>query len=178
MLQHINCLSNSEKNNIEQKVYDLLFSSTIWQYANTIGITYAQKHEWNTIPIMQRAWEDGKIVGIPKIEPKTKQMSFHVINDISEVEEGAYNIFEPVKNAAVLEKNSIDVLFVPGVVFDQAGYRIGYGGGYYDRFLMDYHGVTISLLAKFQLVAHIPKENHDIPVQYYVTDERLLTMNE
>lgn len=163
-----------EKRQIENDLYDNLYRTSLWQTASVIGITYPQENEWNTIPIMQRAWEEGKCVSIPKVEVSSKTMIFYQINHEGDVERGAYNIFEPKSNLQPLMKNDIDLLFVPGLVFDQEGFRIGYGGGYYDRFLTDYQHQTVSLVSKLQLVNEVPYEAHDIPVQYYILEDGVM----
>ncbi len=72
--------------------------------------------------------------------------------------------------ALFVEKDRHDLIIVPGVAFSKDGYRIGYGGGYYDRYLADYQGSTLSLAADFQMQPFLTKESHDIPVQFIVTN--------
>src|SRR5699024_2385639 len=99
------------------------------------------------------------------------------IKDESQVETGYANVMEPIlENINKLNKNDIDLLIVPGIIFDKKGYRIGFGGGYYDRYLVDYVGKTVSLAASFQLVENIPKDIFDIAVQCIITEEDILTL--
>ena len=176
VLRKLSTLSSEEKVAIEKSFYEQLFASTLWEQAQTIGITYPQTNEWDTIPIMQRAWYEKKIVAIPKVNTKTKQMTFHLFANDTEGKIGAYGITEPKDDAKIIEKDRIDVLFVPGVVYDKNGYRIGYGGGFYDRFLQDYKHQTISLVSKWQLVDKVPKESHDIPVQKYIHEHSIYSV--
>jgi len=69
-------------------------------------------------------------------------------------------------------------LIVPGLVFNEKGYRIGFGGGFYDRFLADYHGKTVSLAFDFQVMKEIPTESFDLPVQIIITNERVIRTDE
>lgn len=82
---------------------------------------------------------------------------------------GAFGILEPIGDQPV-PKSTIDLIHVPGVVFDPSGYRIGYGGGFYDRYLADYGGVTLATAYGFQL-GDVVAEPHDIPVKELVIDE-------
>lgn len=177
MLHHMATMTKEEKINIEENIYDGLFQLKEWKEAHTIGITYSQKMEWDTLHIMQEAWHLGKNVAIPKTDVDKKRMTFHIIQHKNDVLEGAYGIFEPSHQAKAVHASFIDLMFVPGVLFDCSGYRIGYGGGYYDRYLMDFNGKTISLLADFQLIDKIPVEAHDIPVQQYVTNTRIIPIH-
>ncbi|GAE91201.1 5-formyltetrahydrofolate cyclo-ligase [Gracilibacillus boraciitolerans JCM 21714] len=80
-------------------------------------------------------------------------------------------IKEPLANCAKLvKKNEHDLIIIPGIVFDTKGYRIGYGGGFYDRYLREYQGQKLSLAASFQIKSTISKEKYDIPVDIIVTD--------
>ena len=74
----------------------------------------------------------------------------------------------------IIPIENISYLIVPGVVFDQNGYRIGFGGGYYDRFLSKYDGPTISLAFDEQILLEVPNESFDIPVQSILSDKRRL----
>ena len=71
----------------------------------------------------------------------------------------------------LVEPNDIDLLIVPGIAFDSEGFRMGFGGGYYDRFLQSFKGNTVSLAFQEQIVSNLPKEDHDIPVEKIITDE-------
>ncbi|MDZ7834585.1 MAG: 5-formyltetrahydrofolate cyclo-ligase [Alkalibacterium sp.] len=92
-----------------------------------------------------------------------------------QVEKGYSDLIEPIVTETTrVDAESIDLMIVPGVIFTPSGYRIGYGGGYYDRFLKDFSNTTVSLLHSNQLVESFPVEPHDIPVQYLITEEGLM----
>ena len=85
---------------------------------------------------------------------------------------GNFGISEPdTQKAKEIDKNQIDLLLVPGLIFTRDGYRIGFGGGYYDRFLTDFVQPTVSLASTKQLVDDFPVEPFDIPVNYLLTEE-------
>ncbi|WP_186575783.1 5-formyltetrahydrofolate cyclo-ligase [Aquibacillus kalidii] len=157
---------------IEETLSQHLYNSQLWKRSKTIGITVSQSHEWDTKQIIKGAWKNNKTVCVPKCIPSTHELDFYKIDSLDQLEVVYYNLLEPNPNlTAPVENNSIDLLIVPGIVFDRQGYRIGYGGGYFDRFLNDYKGETIALLSNFQLVERIPMEAFDIPVRSLITEE-------
>lgn len=150
-----------------------LVSSEYWEKAHTIGITISQGLEWDTKPIIEKAWEDGKSVAVPKCLAN-KQMAFYLLDHFQQLEKGLYNIPEPNPDKTKkVEKKEIDLLIVPGVAYDIKGFRIGFGGGYYDRFLVDFPNETISILSHIQLTEQIPIESFDIPVRHIVTENKI-----
>src|SRR5690625_3433928 len=91
---------------------------------------------------------------------------------MSDLKRGYANILEPDSNKTVKAiDDTIDLLFVPGIVFDRRGYRIGFGGGFYDRFLQYRQLMTISFATDFQLIGRVPIDDFDIPVQHIITDK-------
>ena len=140
-----------------------------WKEANSIAITIAGENEINTKEIIKMAWLAQKKVAIPKCNSIDKSMVFRVIDCFEQLETGYKGIYEPVvEGTSELKKENIDLMIVPGVVFDQKGYRIGFGGGFYDRYLASFSGVTVSLLLEEQLYSQFPINDYDIPVQYLI----------
>lgn len=148
-----------------QLLANQLFSTEEWKKATTIGITIAHAHEINTIPIIEQAWKEGKRVAVPRCIPSEKRMDFRYLEHLNQLEKSHYDLLEPlVDETEAASPEEIDYLIVPGVAFDASGYRIGYGGGYYDRYLQAYKGATVSLLFTNQLLKQIPIEEYDVPV--------------
>lgn len=141
----------------------------------TIAITMSNKPEVDTTMIIEALWQLGKRVCIPKCGP-ARTMDFYEIDGFFQTERSKMNILEPVPELTQLvAKCELDVIIVPGIVFDTSGYRIGFGGGYYDRFLADYTGKTIALAFDEQIVTHVPKDMYDLPVERIVTDKNAYT---
>lgn len=164
-------LSAKKRQEIERKLEAILIRQSYWMEAKTIGITLSQSIEWDTRPIIKRAWDEGKQVAVPKCLPKTKEMEFYLIKSFDQLELAYFNIMEPLPDKTKkVQSNKIDLLVVPGLVFDQKGYRIGFGGGYYDRYLTRFKNNTVSLLSSYQLKDEIPRMEHDLPVQYLITE--------
>ena len=137
----------------------------------TIAITMSNRPEVDTTAIIEEFWRRGKRVVVPKCEPLTKKMEFYEIDGFFQLERVYKDILEPIVDLTEsVTKDEIDVIIVPGIVFDPCGYRIGFGGGYYDRFLQGFDGTRIAMAFNEQLVPDVPKECHDLPVHTIITE--------
>lgn len=139
--------------------------------ANTIGITISNQPEVDTILLIEELWQLGKKVAVPKCHPKTREMTFYAIESFAQLETVYMHLREPIpERCELVDANEMDIILVPGVVFDRLGYRIGYGGGYYDRYVLNYKkGKLMSLLFDEQIVNRVPTEEYDCPVDIIVT---------
>ena len=139
----------------------------------TIAVTMSVFPEVETNEIINALWRMGKIIAVPKCEPKTHAMDFYAISNFDQLETVYLNIEEPkTSETTYISKQEIDVIIVPGVVFNEAGYRVGFGGGYYDRYLLAFNGEKMSIAFDEQIVDSVPTEAHDIPVNIILTDKR------
>lgn len=152
-----------------------LFNSNAWKEAGMIGITISRGKEVHTRGILEKGWQDGKRMVVPKCDPVSRKMTFRILTSFDQLESIYYGLQEPIETAtdAVLA-NDIDLLIVPGLAYSKEGYRIGFGGGYYDRFLCTYKGKTASLAFEVQLVDQLPIETHDIPVNMIITNKQVV----
>lgn len=170
VLGELKKLSKPEYEQFSYEIAKQLFTEELWKKASTIGITISNYPELDTYQVIRKAWEQGKRVVVPKCHPKEKQMSFHELNQFTQLESVYYGLLEPIEALTKkVAKEEIDLLIVPGLAFTHEGYRLGFGGGYYDRFLLEYNGSTVSLAFPVQLTAKLPLEEHDIPVQKIIT---------
>lgn len=159
-------------------IYRRLYRESVWKNANTIGITLSINQEVETREIIKRAWELKKSVAVPKANPISHELTFYAIQSFEQLEKGHFGIMEPkVESAAVVDNDEIDLLFVPGLVFDRNGYRIGYGGGYYDRYLAQFKQKTISLAFACQIVDKIQRFDYDKPVNCIITENETIYCN-
>lgn len=119
--------------------------------------------EVRTLPILEQALRDGKRVAIPKCYGP--EMRFIWIEDLTQVEKSSFGIPEPIADTPVADDKTALVL-MPGMAFDPQGRRIGYGGGYYDKFLAaEPDHPTVALCFDFQMVEQFPVEEFDVPVE-------------
>ncbi|TQR19547.1 5-formyltetrahydrofolate cyclo-ligase [Psychrobacillus vulpis] len=144
--------------------------------ASIIGITISSFPEVETEGIIQKVWDLGKTVVVPKCAPKERTMTFYSIDSFDQLETVYMQLLEPNPLLCTpVSSSEIDVLVVPGIVYSDTGYRIGYGGGYYDRFLMQFSGQTISLAFDFQVCNHIERESFDLPVDKLITNTQIIS---
>jgi 5-formyltetrahydrofolate cyclo-ligase len=167
-------LSEEKRVEYTQQISAQLFDLVEWKQAKVIGITIAIPPEIPTLHMVEQAWREGKEVVIPKCHPKNKTMQFKKITSFEQLESVYSGLLEPVESTVEIAADRIDLLIVPGLAFTKEGYRLGFGGGYYDRFLSTYNGSTIALAYEYQLVEELPVELHDIPVQQIVTNNKVL----
>jgi len=160
-----------------QKISTKLFQLEIWKQATCIGTTISQFPELDTQMIIEQAWLEKKQIVVPKANPRLKTMDFKKIIHNDQLEKGYAAIMEPKQELPSILPSQIDLLIVPGVVYREDGYRIGFGGGYYDRFLQTYKGKTISIAFDEQITSAFEIESHDIPVQMIITDKRIIHCN-
>lgn len=154
------------------EIQQTLTQSNDWKRANVIAVTMSRGKEVETRSLIKEAWKEGKKVAVPKCYPSEKQMEFRYIASFNELEVVYFGIEEPVVDQTDhCTKEDIDLIIVPGIVFHPSGYRIGYGGGYYDRFLQDFQKRTISLAFSIQVVTDMQHEQHDVPVQAIITEK-------
>lgn len=156
--KRLNQYSGSSRLQEEAQLRELLFASAQWHNAQVIAVVLSTAMELNTQPIITRAWAENKQIVVPKII--NKQMIFVEFKSDSELRTGQLNIKEPVSNLTV-DSDAIDLAIVPGLAFTRHGGRLGYGAGYYDRFLVNFKGETVSLALNIQLLESLPMEPHD-----------------
>ncbi len=142
---------------------ELFRESELYKNAKTIYGYLPYNQEVRTVPMLEQAIRDGKRVAVPKCYGE--EMRFLYINDfVTEVAPGYANIPEPIADEPVADDKTALVL-MPGLAFDPQGHRIGYGGGFYDRFLANEPDhPTLALCYGFQMVEHLETEEFDIPV--------------
>ncbi len=137
--------------------------------AQKIGVYYPIGSEILTQNIIQELISNGQEVFLPKVIDE--KMEFRRITDFSSLEKGSFDIMEPRDDCKV--NNSLDVILVPTVGISPSGVRLGYGHGFYDKFLAEHKTTTISLILEKQIIKNIPKSEHDILMDWVVTEDRM-----
>ena len=116
-----------------------------FQNAPLILFYYPVKGEPNLLPLARHALSLGKQIAFPRSDPNSNAMTFHTVRDLKELSIGAYDIPEPGAELPAVTDFSHSICIVPALSFDYFGYRLGYGKGYYDRFLETYPGISMGL---------------------------------
>lgn len=141
---------------------ELFLRTEAYRQAKTIYGYLPYNQEVRTVPILEKALRDGKKAAVPKVYGD--EMKFIYLDDLTQVAKGYAGIPEPIADGPVARDETALVL-MPGLAFDPQGRRIGYGGGFYDRFLRrEPNHPTLALCYSFQVLEHLETEEFDIPV--------------
>ncbi|MEF9934637.1 MAG: 5-formyltetrahydrofolate cyclo-ligase [Clostridium sp.] len=141
--------------------------------SKTFMTYYAFRNEVLTDDVINNGFEKGKMVVLPKSIKDGSVILPCIIKSLGDLVEGNYGILEP-KPDNLAEKNQLDIVFVPGVGFDRNGFRIGYGAGYYDRFLKDYKGIKVGVCFEVQVTDNAYPDSHDIAMDYIITERGII----
>lgn len=171
----LNKITRKEYNQLSLAIKDRLVTSTEFSKAEIIGITISRFPEVDTRPIIEAAWALGKQVAVPKCNRQTKAMDFRLLKSFENLEVVFLNLREPIiSETKSVPVDEIDLQIVPGVVYSDSGYRIGFGGGYYDRYMLDFQGDSLSLAFQCQTGKLVPVEEHDIPIEKIFTESGII----
>ncbi len=153
---------------VSQQIHKKLRKSKIFINANKIGAYYPIGSEVLTQDILQEILSSGRELFLPKVVED--EIEFRKITDFSCLEKGNFDIMEPKDDCPV--DNNLDLLLVPTVGISQDGVRLGYGHGFYDKFLSKNKVETISLIFEKQVIKKIPRTGHDIIMNWILTEDR------
>lgn len=170
-------LSHRTRDFLSQQICHRITHAEWFSVANTLFAYMPFRQEVNIKPVLEVSWRQGKTVFLPKVDRDAKTMALHRVASFDDLSPGAHGILEPLTDRARLgDLALLDVCLVPGVVFDRVGYRIGYGGGYYDRFLPQLTDRTVCMGVGFslQVTDPLPVEEHDTRLDGLVTEQGTL----
>jgi len=163
-------MSRTEKQRMDFKIENKVLNLWKFRESPTVLLYCSLPLEVSTKHLIERAWALGKTVALPRCVKDTSDMDFFVVRSWDDLEAGAYSIPEPKERCELLQDSGVSVCIVPALAFDKAGYRTGYGKGYYDRFLAAYRGTTIGLVYQSCIEDEIPHGRYDRKVDIVVTE--------
>ena len=150
----------------------------VYQNARTLAVYVSFGSELNTFPLIEQALSDGKRVAVPYCVPKTHIMKMLSIAHFpDDLHPGTMGILEPDPAVSPeLAPDAIDLIVVPGVGFTKRGERLGYGGGFYDRYLLKLKATAhlVALVPEFLLFDALPTEAHDLRIPTLITEKRII----
>ena len=169
-------ISIEEKIELDKNIFKNFINSKEFKNATSIFIFVSYKMEVDTHKIIKKALDYNKEVYVPKIISKREGMKAIKIKSFSELKVGAYGILEPIFDNPIDVINKIDLIVLPGLAFDLNGGRLGYGGGFYDRFLKNTTEDTLrcAMAYDFQIVNNVTMEEFDERVSIIITDKRII----
>lgn len=166
MLEKRNALDAKEVARRSKRVQEFLLNTKEFKSARVVGAYHAFGSEVKTDLIIDQARALGKKIALPSVEGDC--LTFYELSSGTYLVKGRYGIMEPLPYGPV---DSIDLLVVPGIAFDKMGYRLGYGKGYYDKFLAKKKVASIGLGYSFQILKKLPKGKYDKKVDAIATED-------
>lgn len=173
MSEKRNQLTAEEIKNYSIKITQQVINNNLYNECANICIYQAFRNEVSCEYIMEQALSDGKKVFVPVSDSMSKTMEFYQVTKNTRWKNGAYGIKEPVLEPETGFLKEKAFILMPGLVFDRKRHRIGYGGGYYDKYLSVYREhITAALCYSFQITEeNLPWEEHDILPDYIFTEK-------
>ncbi|WP_294749755.1 5-formyltetrahydrofolate cyclo-ligase [uncultured Exiguobacterium sp.] len=156
----------------ERLIHEHVLLLPEWQQATCVAITLAFRNECDTRMLIERAWQEDKTVLIPKVVGE--EMVFYEYRPEDQLQHNQMGIAEPMDSARRTTLDQAAFCLVPGRAYRRDGYRLGWGGGYYDRALVTYTGCKVSIAFSEQLLSDFEVEDFDIPVDLIVTEQEVI----
>lgn len=173
MLARRQALSPAEAAARSVRIQSHLLVSALFREAACVALYAAFDREVKTDALLAEAWRQDKRVLFPRMKGGGPEMEFCAVQDASEMVASRFGFLEPGPGAPAVSLSAIDLMVVPGLAFDREGFRVGFGGGCYDRVLaaLPPETRTCGLAYEFQIVPAVPRSSHDRAVKWLVSEE-------
>lgn len=173
-----NSIDVNNRTAFSKEISDKLIKSEFYKSAEVVFTYVSVKSEIETLGLIKQMLEEKKTVAVPRCNIESHTMDAVAVNSLDELIIGAYGIPEPKGTAVILDKDAIDLCIVPGLAFDFDGMRLGYGGGYYDRFLQRFNGSAVGVAFDECLVRQLPRHELDVAVDAIITPQNFICIKE
>ncbi len=176
-------IDSDTKKLLDKKICERILSTVSFRFCKTVLLYSPIKSEIDITPIALSAFKSGKNLAYPKCNDSDSDMDFHFVSSLTTLESGSYNILEPNENSPIFDTktvlNKTDALcIIPALIYDADGYRLGYGKGYYDRFLSDFRGIKMGICYSSCIVKHVPRGRFDLKADMIVSDKGVILTSE
>lgn len=165
------------KEEYSEKITETLLSSDFFVAADTVLLYYSSGSEVSTTELFEECIKTGKKVAFPRCVDKNGTMDFYIVKEENDLEKGMYGIVAPKAYCEKLIPDKKALCVVPGISFDKNGYRLGYGKGYYDRYLSRFELISVGLCYDKLLSDTLPSDIYDKKVDYLITDKKTYKIN-
>ena len=165
-------LDPTVKAEADAKICEAFISSATYRYAAILLLYAPKSDEVDVFPIARKALADGKKVAFPRCITGSHDMNFHFVENLDVLERGAYGLLEPPESLEIYDRAATfpAACVVPALVYDKKGYRLGYGKGYYDRYLGSFTGSKVGLIYSSFIIDEVPRGRFDLSVDFIVTE--------
>ena len=159
------------KADYDKAICDALMQLVSFRHSDTLLMYAPLEGEIDVMPIAEKALELGKRVAFPRCVEEPRNLDFKYVGSVDELKSGSYSIADPTEDMESVTDYSKSICIIPGVVFDNAGYRVGYGKGYYDRFLAAYDGTKFGLAYSECILNEVPRGRFDRHVDILISEK-------
>ncbi len=164
-------LAPEQKAGMDGQIRKTLCRLYQFQRAKTVLIYMSTPIEVDTVGIIEYCWQHHKRVALPRCVDGTRLMDFYYVSSFDQLEKGTFGVLEPKTSCEKLGDYKDGICVVPALAYDRQGYRLGYGGGYYDRFLGKYPGATVGIIYRQNLYRFLPHGRYDASVSVVVSEK-------
>ncbi len=152
-----------------------------FRFAEFVLLYAAMDNEIDVSALAEAAFKAGKKVAFPRSDKETHTMRYHFVSSLDELKSDTYGIAEPSPDAPVYDperESGSAVCFVPGLLYDKAGYRLGYGKGFYDRYLSAFSGCKIGVIYSDYILPTVPRGRYDVALDILLTEKGVKTVSD
>lgn len=165
------------KARLDSRIRQRLIATYQYRDCDTLLIYASTAIEVDTLGIIEHALQNGRRVALPRCISGTRDMTFHYITDVSQLKPGSFGVLEPTEDLPQWQNTDGGLAVVPALSLDSFGYRLGYGGGYYDRFLSNFTGETMGITYSDNYCYRLNHGRYDIPLGAVLTDKFVRKIN-
>lgn len=147
-----------------------------FRYADVVLLYAPMEQEIDVLPIAEAALQKGKRVAFPRCDTENRRMEYHFIESLQDLSTSTYGIREPGAHLPVYDQSvhsDSAICFIPGLVYDRQGYRLGYGKGFYDRYLSSFQGCRIGVIYSDYIIPEVPRGRFDIRCDILLTEKNV-----
>ena len=160
--------------NASKSACENLSKSEVFKSADTVLLYYPIKNEISPIPLFELCLKTGKTVAFPVCQVENSTLIFKKVNTLNSLSNSIFGLLEPQDDCKIVTPTENTLCLVPALVFSCDGYRLGYGKGFYDRFLADFRGTSIGFSYSSLVLDTIPHDKHDIKLDMIITESEVL----
>ena len=171
-------MSQTERENTDAKVFERVVATDAYKSADVILAYVSSYIEVDTYKLIEHSWQMGKKVCVPRCKPYSNDMEFFEINSFDDLEQGAFGIYEPKGHCTGWDNRGNTCCIVPALSYDKRGFRLGFGKGFYDKFLTEFNGVKLGICYENCMSEQLPDDEYDISVDLIVTDKSTLKIKQ
>ena len=152
-----------------------------YRFAEYVLLYAPTDDEIDIMPLALDALAKGKRVAFPRCFPESHTMEYRIVSSVGELKTGSFDLLEPPADAPLFDPErdgAKAVCFVPGLVYDQKGYRLGYGKGFYDRYLSSFKGNIVAVVYSDSILPEVPRGRFDVKIKILLTEKGVVVTGE